>query len=63
MEKMQPVLEYLGRDNERLKYIGRPESASPATGLMSKHLKEQAKLLEEALNLSNRQSKNKKNKN
>ena len=59
MEKMQPVFAELGRSDERLKYIGRPESASPATGLMSKHIKEQAKLVEEALSVMNRQSKTK----
>ena len=32
-------------------YVGRPEAASPATGTMSKHLKEQKKLVNQALGL------------
>jgi 2-oxoglutarate dehydrogenase E1 component len=32
----------------RLQYVGRPASASPATGFMSVHQREQAKLVEEA---------------
>jgi 2-oxoglutarate dehydrogenase E1 component len=32
-----------------VRYTGRPASASPATGLMSKHLAQLAALLEDAL--------------
>ena len=32
-------------------YVGRPEAASPATGTMSRHLKEQKKLVNQALGL------------
>jgi len=32
-------------------YVGRPESASPATGSLRKHLKEQADLVDRALTL------------
>jgi 2-oxoglutarate dehydrogenase E1 component len=38
-------------DVERARYVGRPATASTATGLMSKHLEERAKLLDEALTL------------
>ena len=32
-------------------YVGRPEAASPATGTMSRHLKEQKLLVNQALGL------------
>jgi 2-oxoglutarate dehydrogenase E1 component len=35
----------------RPKYVGRPPAASPATGLMSRHKAEQAKLVDEALKI------------
>ncbi len=35
----------------RLAYVGRPAAASPATGLASRHAKEQAKIIDEALAL------------
>jgi 2-oxoglutarate dehydrogenase E1 component len=35
----------------RPRYVGRPESAAPATGLLKRHNQEQAKLLDEALTL------------
>ena len=68
MEKMQSVFGALGRNREMLKYVGRVESASPATGLMSKHVKEQETLVGEALSLgpgkerSQRKKSQKKNK-
>ena len=43
------VLEFIGADNKRARYAGRPASASTATGLMSKHLRELKTFLEEAL--------------
>jgi 2-oxoglutarate dehydrogenase E1 component len=36
---------------KRASYVGRPEAASPATGLLKRHLREQAKLVDEALTL------------
>ena len=35
----------------RPRYVGRPEAASTATGLMKRHVVEQAKLVDEALTL------------
>jgi len=46
---IERVLDYVGAANPRPRYAGRPASASTATGLMSKHLKELKTLLEEAL--------------
>jgi 2-oxoglutarate dehydrogenase E1 component len=42
------VLEQMGRTGERPHYVGRPASASTATGLMRKHLLELQSFLEEA---------------
>jgi 2-oxoglutarate dehydrogenase E1 component len=46
-ECLQPVLDPTGR---RLQYVGRPESASPATGSYKRHLAEQAAVIEAAFN-------------
>ncbi len=50
---LEPNLERLlnetGAAHARPKYVGRPESASPAGGLMSAHSAQQAKLVDEAL--------------
>ncbi|HUR43078.1 MAG TPA: 2-oxoglutarate dehydrogenase E1 component, partial [Aestuariivirga sp.] len=46
---IERVLDYIGAANPRPRYAGRPPSASTATGLMSKHLKELKTFLEEAL--------------
>jgi 2-oxoglutarate dehydrogenase E1 component len=43
-ERIQPVLE----GGRRLRYVGRPESASPSPGSLKRHQYEQAKLVEEA---------------
>ncbi len=43
------VLTTIGAQQTRPAYAGRPAAAAPATGLLSKHLKEQARLLDEAL--------------
>jgi 2-oxoglutarate dehydrogenase E1 component len=43
------VLNRLGHDNPRARYVGRAATASTATGLMSRHLTELAALLDEAL--------------
>ncbi len=44
-EQIQPLLDPGGRV---LRYVGRMESASPATGSYKRHLEEQAQLIEEA---------------
>jgi 2-oxoglutarate dehydrogenase E1 component len=46
---IERVLEYVGAASPRARYAGRPASASTATGMMSKHLKELRTFLEEAL--------------
>jgi len=46
VERIQPLLEATGR---RLRYVGRPESASPAAGSLKRHQQEQAELIDEAL--------------
>ena len=46
---IERVLEFIGVKNPRPRYAGRPASASTATGLMSRHLRELKTFLEEAL--------------
>ena len=48
---LEPLMGLVGelKQNPKLKYVGRPESASPATGFMSSHEYEQKLLVEEAL--------------
>ncbi len=46
---IERVLEFIRAKNSRPRYVGRPASASTATGLMSRHLKELAAFLDEAL--------------
>lgn len=43
------VLAHIDAKHQRVRYTGRPASASPATGLMSKHLEQLAAFLEDAL--------------
>ena len=43
------VLGHIGAKHPRVRYTGRPASASPATGLMSKHLAQLEAFLEDAL--------------
>jgi 2-oxoglutarate dehydrogenase E1 component len=43
------VLETLNTKQRRVRYVGRPAAASPATGLYKRHIKEQAKLVDEAI--------------
>ena len=43
------VLAHIGAKHGRARYAGRPAAASPATGLMSKHLEQLAAFLEDAL--------------
>jgi 2-oxoglutarate dehydrogenase E1 component len=45
-DKMQAVLE---GGNREIRYVGRPESASPATGSGKRHQQEQAAIVEDAL--------------
>ena len=45
-EQIQPLLDDTARE---LRYVGRSESASPATGSHKRHLQEQAEILDEAL--------------
>ena len=52
---MEPNIEWtldqIGAKHKRARYVGRPAAASPATGLMSRHLKELNAFLEEALTI------------
>ncbi len=43
------VLAHIDAKHQRVRYTGRPAAASPATGLMSKHLQQLSSLLEDAL--------------
>ena len=43
------VLAHIDAKHQRVRYTGRPAAASPATGLMSKHLAQLAAFLEDAL--------------
>jgi 2-oxoglutarate dehydrogenase E1 component len=43
------VLAHIDAKHQRVRYTGRPASASPATGLMSKHLAQLSSLLEDSL--------------
>jgi 2-oxoglutarate dehydrogenase E1 component len=45
-EQLQPALDSTGR---LLRYVGRPESASPATGSLKRHQQEQSAIVREAL--------------
>jgi 2-oxoglutarate dehydrogenase E1 component len=45
-EQMQPLVETAARD---IRYIGRPESASPATGSGKRHQQEQLEIVDDAL--------------
>ncbi len=50
--EVETVMAAVGSPQSRLRYVGRPAAAAPATGLLKRHLKEQARLVDEALNLS-----------
>ncbi len=43
------VLQHIEAKHQRVRYTGRPAAASPATGLMSKHMEQLAAFLEDAL--------------
>ena len=47
--RLEAVLEAIAASHRRPLYVGRPESASPASGLYSAHLAEQGRLVQEAL--------------
>src|SRR5690606_2236122 len=49
--RLEKVLMQVKTKNDRPIYIGRPEAASPATGLMSRHQFEQNLLVSQALKL------------
>ncbi|MCX7865090.1 MAG: thiamine pyrophosphate-dependent enzyme, partial [Novosphingobium sp.] len=48
---IEQALEQAGRSVGRVRYAGRPASASPATGLASRHVEQQKRLIAEALDL------------
>jgi 2-oxoglutarate dehydrogenase E1 component len=50
--EIETVLANVKHKQSRLPYVGRPAAASPATGLLRRHNREQAKLLDEALTLT-----------
>ncbi|MBI1208594.1 MAG: 2-oxoglutarate dehydrogenase E1 component [Azospirillum sp.] len=50
--RIEEVLQSLDLPVKRPIYVGRPASASPATGLLRRHVKEQAKLVDEALTVA-----------
>jgi 2-oxoglutarate dehydrogenase E1 component len=49
--EIESVMEELGFGQKRLIYAGRPVAAAPATGLLRRHNREQAALLDAALTL------------
>ena len=49
LPEIESVMAEMGMKQQRLRYAGRPAAASPATGLLRRHLKEQAALVQEAL--------------
>ena len=51
MPRLEEVLDKIGHKCQRLKYVGRPESASTAVGSMAAHHEEQASLVAKALGL------------
>ena len=48
-ERLEAVLQEICHKEIGPKYIGRPEAAAPATGLMSRHVNQQEALIDEAL--------------
>lgn len=49
--RLESVLKSFGARHSRATYIGRPASASPATGVLNRHIAEQQQLIAYALNL------------
>ena len=56
IEPMQYLFQEAGRDELRIGFVGRQAAASPATGLMSRHIEEQAGLINQALSLGSKES-------
>jgi 2-oxoglutarate dehydrogenase E1 component len=50
--EIENVLIELGGRTRRARYVGRPAAASPATGLLRRHNREQAQLVDEALTVA-----------
>ncbi|HUH84554.1 MAG TPA: 2-oxoglutarate dehydrogenase E1 component [Stellaceae bacterium] len=50
--RLEQVLVELGGKSRRARYVGRPEAAATATGLLKRHTAEQAKLVDEALSIT-----------
>jgi 2-oxoglutarate dehydrogenase E1 component len=50
--RIEQVLGELGGRSKRPRYVGRPEAAATATGLLKRHNAEQAKLVDEALSIA-----------
>ncbi|HZB89937.1 MAG TPA: 2-oxoglutarate dehydrogenase E1 component [Stellaceae bacterium] len=50
--RIEQVLVELGGKSRRARYVGRPEAAATATGLLKRHNAEQAKLVDEALSIT-----------
>ncbi len=48
-EPLEDLLDSMGRDTERVSYAGRIAAASPATGSLKNHVREQAELVDAAL--------------
>ena len=49
--EIQAVLDRLAGKTSRIRYVGRPPAAAPATGLLRRHVKEQTALVDAALTL------------
>ena len=47
--RLEEVMKEIGAKQTRPRYVGRTEAASPATGSLARHRKEQSALVEEAL--------------
>ena len=47
--RIEEVLDEINATHRRPRYVGRPESASPASGLFSSHMAEQLKVVQEAI--------------
>jgi 2-oxoglutarate dehydrogenase E1 component len=51
-DRLEAVMNEIGHPQGQARYVGRAEAASPATGLMKKHVAEQGALVDEALSLT-----------
>ena len=49
--RLEAIMIAHGMNPDRPRYVGRADAAAPATGLMQRHLQEQAKLVDDALTL------------